>query len=99
MLSLNLYKNGFYDRSDLFWRLALSAGLSGFQIGHPSQVLGIVLMVELFYLVVPFQFFLFPRFTVFPYVSVHLALLGDFGLSLWLLIMGAKDNLNLPAQQ
>jgi len=37
------------------------------------------------------QFFLFPGFTAIAYVSYPLGFIAEFGLSLWLLIMGAKE--------
>ena len=40
MSFLYLYKNGFWICPDILWRLALSAGLFGFQVGLPSQDIG-----------------------------------------------------------
>jgi len=37
------------------------------------------------------QFFLFPGFDAITYVSYPLGFISEFGLTLWLLIMGVKD--------
>jgi hypothetical protein len=36
-------------------------------------------------------FFLVPSFTAITYVSYPLGFISEFGLTLWLLIMGAKE--------
>ncbi len=63
-----------------------------FKSGFLPKILGIVLMVECFgWLMYPFQFFLFPSYGVITYLSSALGFIGEFSLTLWLLIMGAKD--------
>jgi hypothetical protein len=93
MLSLNIYKNGFLGIAQIFfggWVFPL--GYLVFKSGFLPRILGIVLMVECFgWLMVPFQFFLFPGFTAVTYVSYSLGFIAEFGLTLWLLIMGAKE--------
>ena len=59
MFFLDLHEKGFLDRPDIFWRLALSAWLFGFQVGLPSQNFGHRADGSLFYLAATvFQFFL-----------------------------------------
>ena len=49
-------------------------------------------MIDCFgWLIYPFQFFLFPGYEVISYLSFAVGFIGEFGLTLWLLIMGAKD--------
>ena len=44
-----------------------------------------------FWLMTFLQFFLFPGFDAITYISYPLGFIAEFGLSLWLLIMGVKD--------
>ena len=37
------------------------------------------------------QYFLFPDFTAITYVSYPLGFIAEFGLSLWLLIVGVRE--------
>ena len=63
-----------------------------FKSGFLPKFLGIVLMVHCFTWVSTFfQSFLFPGFTAITYVSYPLGFIAEFGLTLWLLIMGAKE--------
>jgi len=92
MLFLDLHKNGFMIAQIFFGAWVFPLGYLVFKSGYLPRILGIVLMVEcLGWLMRPFQFFLFPDFTAITYVSWSLGFIGEFGLTLWLLIMGAKD--------
>ncbi len=63
-----------------------------FKSGFLPKILGIVLMVHCFTWVSTFfQSFLFPGFTAITYVSYPLGFIAEFGLTLWLLIMGVKE--------
>ena len=56
------------------------------------EFLGIILMVECFaWLMFPVQFFFFPGNVVLTYVSSVAGFIGEFSLTLWLLIMGARE--------
>ncbi len=92
MLFLNLHKNGFMI-SQLFYAVWLfPLGYLVFKSGYLPRILGIVLMVECFgWLIHPLQFFLFPGYEAISYLSFALGFIGEFSLTLWLLIMGAKD--------
>jgi len=98
MLSLYIYKYGFLGIAQLFfgaWLLPL--GYLVYKSGFLPRFLGIILMVHcVVWLLSALQFFLFPSFIGIPfvgitYVSYPFGFISEFGLTLWLLIMGAKD--------
>ncbi len=92
MVFLDLYKNGFMIAQFFFGAWLFPLGYLVFKSGYLPKVLGIILMVECFgWLIYPFQFFLFPAYEVLTYLSFAVGFIGEFGLTLWLLIMGAKD--------
>ena len=63
-----------------------------YKSGFLPKVLGIVLMAHcVTWSLTTLQFFLFPDFNVITYISYPLGFIAEFGLTLWLLIMGAKD--------
>jgi hypothetical protein len=92
MLFLNLHKNGFMI-AQLFYGIWLfPLGYLVFKSGYLPRILGIVLMVECFgWLMYPFQFFLFPSYVAISYISFTVGFIGEFSLTLWLLIKGVKD--------
>jgi hypothetical protein len=93
MLFITLYKNGFLGIAQIFfgaWLFPL--GYLVFKSGFLPRILGIVLMIHcVVWLTTFLQFFLFPGFTAITYVSYPLGLIAEFGLSLWLLIMGVRE--------
>ncbi|NTW45207.1 MAG: DUF4386 domain-containing protein, partial [Anaerolineaceae bacterium] len=92
MLSLYMYKFGSLGIAQFFFAAWLfPLGYLAFKSGYLPKILGIVLMVECFaWLMYPLQFFLFPSDFV-TYFSSAVGFIGEFSLTLWLLIMGAKD--------
>jgi hypothetical protein len=92
MLSLNMYKFGSLGIAQFFFSAWLfPLGYLVFKSGYLPKILGIVLMVECFaWLMYPLQFFLFPN-EIVTYFSSAVGFIGEFSLTLWLLIMGAKD--------
>jgi hypothetical protein len=89
---LDLYKNGFMIAQFFFGVWLFPLGYLVFKSGYLPKALGIVLMVECFgWLMYPFQFFLFPGFVELTYLSFAVGFIGEFSLTLWLLIMGAKE--------
>ena len=91
MLFLNLHENGFMVAQLFFAIWLFPLGYLVFKSNYLPGILGILLMVECFgWLMYPLQFFLFPS-SVITYVSSAIGFIGEFSLSLWLLIMGAKD--------
>jgi len=92
MLFLNLYKNGFMIAQFFYGAWLFPLGYLVFKSGFLPKLLGIVLMIECFgWLLYPFQFFLFPSFTVITYFSFAIGFIGEFSLTLWLLIKGVKE--------
>ena len=98
MLSLYLYKYGFMGIAQIFfgaWLFPL--GYLVFKSGFLPRFLGVILMVHcVVWLMSALQFFLFPgfigmTFVGITYLSNPIGFISEFGLTLWLLIMGAKD--------
>ena len=93
MLSVYIYKNGFLGIAQIFfgaWLFPL--GYLVFKSGFLPRILGIVLMIHCaFWLMTSLQFFLFPGFDAITFISYPLGFIAEFGLTLWLLIMGVKD--------
>jgi len=89
---LNLNEQGYFI-SQIFmglWMLLL--GYLVYKSGYLPRILGIVLMVECFgWLMYPFQFFLFPSYGTISYLSFAVGFIGEFSLTLWLLIKGVED--------
>ena len=92
MLFLDLHKNGFMIAQLFYGVWLFPLGYLVFKSGYLPRILGIVLMVECFgWLMYPFQFFLFPSYGVISYLSFAVGFIGEFSLTLWLLIKGVKD--------
>jgi hypothetical protein len=98
MLSLYIYKYGFLGIAQLFfgaWLFPL--GYVVFKSGFLPRILGVILMVHcVVWLMSALQFFLFPgfidiTFVGITYISYPLGFISEFGLTLWLLIMGARE--------
>lgn len=91
MLFLNLHENGFMIAQFFFAAWLLPLGYLVYKSGFLPKILGIVLMVEsLVWLLYPLQFFFFPSGFIAT-LSSAVGFIGEFSLTLWLLIMGAKD--------
>lgn len=92
MFFLTLQKNGYWIAQIFFAAWLLPLGYLVFKSGFLPRILGIVMMIHFVgWLMTFFQFFLFPDFTAITYVTYPLGLISELGLTLWLLIMGAKD--------
>ncbi len=93
MLSLYIYKYGFLGITQIFfgaWLFPL--GYLVFKSGFLPRILGVILIVHcIVWLTTALQFFLFPGFVAITYISYPIGFISEFGLALWLLIMGAKD--------
>ena len=88
---LNLQENGFMIAQFFFAAWLLPLGYLVYKSGYLPKFLGIVVMVECFaWLLYPLQFFLFPSVLI-TYLSSAVGFIGEFSLTLWLLIMGARD--------
>lgn len=94
MLSLYLHKNGFMIAQIFYGAWLFPLGYLVFKSGFLPKILGIVLMIHCaFWLMTFLQFFLFPDFNAITYVSYPLGFIAEFGLTLWLLIKGVKDQI------
>lgn len=92
MSSLYLYKNGFMIAQIFYGAWLLPLGYVVYKSGFLPRILGIVLMIHCCtWVLTSLQFFLFPGFTAITYVSWPLGFLAEFGLTVWLLIKGAKE--------
>ena len=92
MFFLNLHHNGYWIAQIFFGAWLFPLGYLVFKSGFLPRILGIVLMVHCVgWLMTFLQFFLFPGFDAITYVSYPLGFIAEFGLTLWLLIMGAKE--------
>jgi hypothetical protein len=98
MLSLYLYKYGFLGIAQIFfgaWLFPL--GYLVFKSGFLPRILGVILMVHcVVWLMGALQFFLLPGFVGITFVGITylsnpIGFISEFGLTLWLLIMGAKE--------
>jgi hypothetical protein len=92
MFFLDLREKGFMIAQLFYGAWLFPLGYLVFKSGFLPRILGIVLMVHCFtWLSFVFQSFLFPGFGAITYVSWPLGFIAEVGLTLWLLIMGAKD--------
>jgi hypothetical protein len=92
MFFLDLREKGFLIAQLFYGAWLFPLGYLVYKSGFLPKILGIVLMVHCFtWLSTVFQSFLFPSFVVITYVSWPLGFIAEFGLTLWLLIKGAKE--------
>jgi len=89
--SVNLYKIAHIIAQPFFAAWLFPLGYLVFKSGYLPKFLGIILMVECFaWLMFPIQFFLFPN-EVIAIIASAAGFIGEFSLTLWLLIKGAKE--------
>ena len=89
---LTLYKNGYWISQIFFGAWLFPLGYLVFKSGFLPRILGIVMMIHCAGWLMTFvQFFLFPGFGVITYLTYPLGFISEFGLTLWLLVMGAKE--------
>lgn len=92
MFFLDLREKGFLIAQLFYGAWLFPLGYLVYKSNFLPKILGIVLMVHCFtWLSTVFQSFLFPGFVAITYVSYPLGFIAEFGLTLWLLIMGAKE--------
>ena len=93
MFHIDKYNNGI-EISQIFWGLWLFPfGYLVYKSSFLPKILGILLMASCFgYLITFFGGFLYPDFykTTISDIVGYLAPLGEFGICLWLLIMGTN---------
>ncbi len=92
MSLLYLYKNGFMIAQIFYGAWLFPLGYAVYKSGFLPRILGMVLMIHCAtWLMTSLQFFLFPGFTAITYISWPLGFIAEFGLTLWLLVMGVKE--------
>lgn len=92
MFFLNLHKNGYWIAQIFFGAWLFPLGYLVYKSGFLPKILGIVMMIHFVgWTLTSLQSFLFPGFTAITYVTYPLGFISEFGLTLWLLIMGAKE--------
>ena len=92
MLFLNIYKNGYMIAQLFFAIWIFPLGYLVFKSTFLPKILGIILMIHCFtWLSYVILFFLLPSFTGITYISFLLGFIAEFGLTMWLLIMGVKE--------
>ena len=86
-----LYGVGFMIAQFFFSAWLFPLGYVVYKSGFLPRILGIILMVECFgWLLYPMQYFIGPS-TLISYISSAIGFIGEFSLTLWLLIMGVKE--------
>jgi hypothetical protein len=92
MFFLILYKNGYWVAQIFFGAWLFPLGYLVFKSGFLPRILGIIMMIHCVgWLMTTLQFFLFPGFGAIIYLTGTLGLISELGLTLWLLIMGVKE--------
>jgi len=92
MLFLELHDHGFMIAQIFYGAWLFPLGYLVYRSGFLPRILGIVLMAHCAAWLMTFlQFFLFPGFEAITLVSYPLGFIAEFGLSLWLVVMGVKE--------
>jgi len=92
MFFIDLHRNGFMIAQFFYAAWLFPLGYLVYRSGYLPKILGVILMVECFgWLIYPFQFFLFPAYGGISYLSFAVGFIGEFSLTLWLLIKGVRD--------
>lgn len=98
MFFLVLYKNGYWIAQIFFAAWLLPLGYLVYKSGFLPKILGIIMMVHFVgWTSSFFQWFLFPDFEALTYVAYPLGFISEFGLTLWLLLKGAKAPIRVAA--
>ena len=92
MLFISLRKNGAIIAQIPYGIWLFPLGYLVFKSGLLPKILGILLIVDCFGLLISvFQWFLLPGYEVISYPFMAVSFIAELSLTLWLLIMGAKD--------
>ncbi len=92
MLFLNLYNNAYWITQIFFAAWLLPLGYLVYKSGFLPKLLGIIMMIHCFFWSMTFFcHFLFPGFTAITFISYPLGFISEFGLTMWLLIKGVKE--------
>ena len=93
MTFLYLQKTGYWTSQIFFGVWLFPLGYLVFKSGFLPKFLGVILMVHCFtWTTTSLLYFLYvPGYTAITHISFPLGFIAEFGLTLWLLIKGAKD--------
>jgi hypothetical protein len=92
MSFLNSYTNGFMIAQIFFGTWLLPLGYLVYKSRFLPKFLGILLILDFFFWTSYFfQFFLFPDYGILVYPGSAFGFIAEISISLWLLIMGVKD--------
>jgi hypothetical protein len=93
MTFLYLQKNGYWASQIFFGVWLFPLGYLVFKSGFLPKVLGILLMAScVTWTTTSFLYLLYvPGYTAITYISYPLGFISEFGLTLWLLIKGVKE--------
>jgi len=92
MSFLNSYTNGFMIAQIFFGTWLLPLGYLVYKSRFLPKFLGIVLILDFFFWTSYFfEFFLFPDYGIFNYPGSAFGFIAEISISLWLLIMGVKE--------
>jgi hypothetical protein len=91
MFFLELRDKGFAMAQLFYGAWLFPLGYLVFKSGFLPKLLGLVFMIHcVFWLLTFLQSFLFPDFVAITYLSYPLGLIAELGLSLWLVLKGAR---------
>ncbi len=92
MYFIHLHESGFMISQFFFSAWLFPLGYVVYKSGFLPRILGIVLMVECFgWFLYPLQYFLFPS-TMIVTISSTIGFIGEFSLTLWLLVKGVNQS-------
>lgn len=92
MLFLTLHRSGFVIAQLFFGTWLLPLGYLVYKSGYLPRIIGILLFLDFVGEMVWFlQFYLFPGYDLITYPGFAAGFLAEVSLSLWLLIVGVKD--------
>lgn len=92
MSSLNAYANGIMIAQLFFGTWLLPLGYLLYKSRLVPRLLGVLIVIDFFgVLIWFFQYFFLPAYGVLSYPGLAVSFVAEFSLSLWLLIMGVKE--------
>jgi hypothetical protein len=92
MFFLDLHHNGYWVAQIFFGAWLFPLGYLVYKSGFLPKILGIIMMIHFVgWTTTSLLFFLFPGFGTILYLTGPLGFISEFGLTLWLLIMGVKE--------
>ena len=98
MFFLTLHNNGYWMSQIFFAAWLFPLGYLVYKSGFLPKFLGILMLIHWFFWSMTFFcHFLFPNFTAITVISYPLGFISEFGLTMWLLIKGVKDQKPAPA--